>query len=42
MQGSTFRKRRHGKCRVVPSREKEAWQMQGTRFQQKGGMVNAG
>ena len=35
-------KRRHGKCRVVPSREIEAWQMLGRTFPGKRGTVNAG
>jgi len=35
-------KRRHGKCRVVPSRERQSWQMKGSAFQGNRGMSNVG
>ena len=35
-------KRRLGKCRVEPFREREAWEIQGSNFQEKGSMVNGG
>ena len=36
------RKGRHGECRVVVSREREAWFMEGNNFRGEGGIVNAG